>query len=133
MAYLRAARRAGVTPAAYVRLAYVAERDGWTCAACGRLVPGTWTPASVDQAPALAFATAWADGGGYTAANARLVHYGCTTIADRLLSGQLAAVLTADLGHRQRATRNDETCANGHELAGTNLLNGSDGRRRCRQ
>jgi len=121
-AYLRAARRAGVTPAAYVRLAGVAERDGWTCTACTRPVPAIWAAASVGQAPALAFAKAWADGGAYNRDNARLVHYGCMTIADRSLRNQLAAILTGDMSARQHATGTDDACANGHELAGANLL-----------
>jgi hypothetical protein len=132
-AYLRAARRAAARKVAYIRAADIASRDKWACTACGQPVPQAWTATQLATAPALTFAVPWEDGGSYTRANARLVHYGCAQFSDSMLRRQLAAILTSDIGAPLRAGKDDETCTQGHPLAGANLLSSSDGRRRCRQ
>jgi hypothetical protein len=131
--YLGHARRMGV-PTGYIFNAdEIAARDGWACAVCGEPVPQRWTAAQLGQAPALTFAVAWADGGRYDQANARLAHFGCAMFPDAGLQSRLGAVLVRDLAVKAHAAPGDQACGNGHELSGANLLKSRDGRRRCRQ
>lgn len=132
-AYLRAARRAGARTGWIFTIGDVAKRDRWACAVCGQPVPQSWAPGELATAPAYTFTVPWADGGRYDKASARLAHYGCATPADPHLARALAHALTSTLDGRERAGRHDETCTQGHPLAGANLLKASDGRRRCRQ
>jgi hypothetical protein len=132
-AYLAQARRRSV-PAGWIFLAAdVARRDRWTCAMCGEPVPQRWTAAELEQAPALTFAVAWAEGGRYDEASARLAHFGCAVFADAGLRRRVGALLVRDLEVKAHAAAGDETCASGHPLSGDNLLRARDGRRRCRQ
>jgi hypothetical protein len=131
VAYARAARRAGAGPGEYVRPSDVATRDGWSCAACGGPVPDEWT--GVKRAPALELAAPLEPGGRYTSASVRLVHFGCATFADRRLAAAVRRALTGVPSVKSRAAAGDTHCAEGHELAGANLLKAADGRRRCRQ
>jgi hypothetical protein len=131
--YLPVAKRLGVPRGRLFSIADVAKRDGWRCHACGEPVPQRWTAAQLDQTPALTFATAWSEGGGYDEANARLAHHGCAVFPDAAFGRRLGQLLVRDLSVKARAGRRDETCTEGHPLTGANLLKASDGRRRCRQ
>jgi hypothetical protein len=133
VAYLRAARRAGVRSAAYVSPLDVARRDNWACSACGGLVPERWTAAELDSAPALAYVRPLADGGGHSGRNVRLAHLRCAPPGDGKLTAALRRALAGAPSTKTRASRTDTHCLKGHELAGANLLKASDGRRRCRQ
>ena len=131
--YLRVARRLGVPLGWIFTIADVVKRDGWQCHVCGEPVPERWTDAQLAQAPALTFAKPWSEGGRYDKANARLAHYGCAPFPDAAFARRLGQLLVRDFGVKARAGTADETCTKGHKLAGANLLNASDGRRRCRQ
>jgi len=131
--YLRAGIRAGVPCGWIFTVDDVAKRDRWLCHVCREPVPQRWTAGELTRAPALTFATPWADGGRYDKANARLAHFGCITFSDPAFGRRLGQLLVRDLTVKARAGSQDETCTKGHELTGSNLLNASDGRRRCRQ
>jgi len=133
LVYLAVARRLGVPRGALFSIADVAVRDGWRCHGCGGPVLQRWTAERLALAPALAFATAWSEGGRYDKANARLAHHGCVVFPDAAFGRRLGQLLVRDLAVKARAGRADETCTQGHALAGANLLKSSDGRRRCRQ
>jgi hypothetical protein len=133
VAYLRAARRAGVRAAGYVSPLDVARRDNWTCSGCGGPVPERWTAVDLNSAPALAYVSPLADGGGHSARNVRLAHLRCAPPADGKLAAALRRALAGVPTTKTRASRADTHCTKGHELAGANLLKSSDGRRRCRQ
>jgi hypothetical protein len=131
--YIRAALRAGAPRGQIFVVDDVAKRDRWLCNVCGEPVPERWTAGQLPRAPALTFAAPWAEGGRYDKANARLAHFGCITFADPAFGRRLGQLLVRDLSVKARAGRRDETCLQGHRLAGANLLKSSDGRRRCRQ
>lgn len=133
MIYLQQARRAGIPHGWIFTARTVADRDGWSCSVCGAPVPQRWTAGQLDRAPALTFAVAWADGGRYDEANARLAHYGCAVFPDPGVRRRAGALLVRDLAVKAHAAPGDETCPKGHRLEGANLLKASDGRRRCRQ
>jgi hypothetical protein len=132
-AYRGYARRAAVPQGVIFLAADVAKRARWTCAVCVEPVPRQWTDGQRDQAPALTFAVAWADGGRYDEAYARLAHFGCVVFPDAGLRRRVGSLLVRDLAVKAHAARLDETCPRGHALAGANLLKARDGRRRCRQ
>lgn len=131
--YMHLAKRLGVPRGWLFTADDVAKRDRWRCHACGEPVPQLWTAAQLGQAPVLTFATPWAEGGRYDKANARLAHYRCAVFPDAGLGRRLGQLLVRDLSVKARAGKADETCTQGHPLAGANLLKSSDGRRRCRQ
>lgn len=133
MIYLAAARKAGVKRGWIFTAETIAQRDRWRCFVCGETVLQRWSAAEVDRAPALTFATAWSEGGAYDKRNARLAHFGCAAFPDAAFGRRLGQLLMRDLSVKTHASRDDETCTRGHELAGANLLKSSDGRRRCRQ
>jgi hypothetical protein len=131
--YFMQADRMGVRCGFIFTVDDVAERDGWTCAVCGAPVLQRWVAAELGQAPALTFAVAWADGGQYDKANARLAHFGCAVSPDEGLRRRVGQLLVRDLAVKAHAAAGDETCSKGHALTAANLLKSGDGRRRCRQ